>query len=57
MLANKVALNNSQLANTENMEKLYQLANEVMERTNCYMKARRILARVMAGHKESASRE
>ena len=52
-LANKVVLNNSQLANTENVERLYQLANEVMERTNCYTKAQRILARVIAGHKAS----
>ena len=35
------------------MERLYQLANEVMERTNCYTKAQRILARVIAGHKAS----
>ena len=32
---------------------MYQLANEVMERTNNYTKARRILATVMAGHKVS----
>lgn len=52
-LITKVVLNNSQLTNTENVQRLYQLANEVMERTNCYKKAQRILARVMAGHKMS----
>merc|ERR1711951_288074 len=50
-LAVKDVLNNIRFTNAENVERLYKLANEVMERTNDYTKARRILARVMVGHK------
>ena len=35
------------------MTKLYEIVNTVTSRTNDYQKARRILARVLAGHKES----
>ena len=44
---------NNKISNMRNVDRLYKLVNTVTSRTNDYPKARRILARVLAGHKES----
>ena len=38
---------------SENMSKLREIVYSVMERTNSYEKARRVLVRILAAHKKS----
>ena len=44
---------NIKLSKVKNVVELYKIVDSVTSRTNNYKKARRILARILAGHKKT----